>query len=207
MDTLPVTPRTTPHREKHRIRYDRALVHSVLDEALICHLGLDADGPLTLPVMHARIDDHVYVHVSTGSGIASRCPTQVCVTVTLLDGLVLAKSQFNHSMNFRCVVIRGEAEVVEDRDEVARALDAIVERVSPGRSKASRRPNRKELAATAVLRVPILEASAKIRTGPPEDEPEDADLPYWAGVIPFTTVRGAPEPTPETVTSGWEAPA
>lgn len=191
---FPPTDVTSPHREKHRITYEADVVLRTLDEALICHVGFDAGGPLVLPMIHARVDDVLYVHVSTGSGLGlSEMPVSVCVTVSLVDGLVLAKSQFNHSLNYRCVVIRGAAELVTDEAEKQLALAAITEHVSPGRSTSSRPANARESAATAVLRIPLRAVSAKVRTGPPEEEPEDIDLPFWSGVIPTRLTAGPPQ--------------
>lgn len=207
MPSLPPTARTTPHRLPERLSYDTEAVWAVLDEALICHVGyVTPDGPLVIPVMHARVCGDLYIHVSTGSQLALRAPSQVCVTATLLDALVLAKSQFHHSLNYRSVVIRGEAVVVEDSQEIDTALSAIVERVARGRSENSRRPNRKELAATRVLRLPIVEASLKQRSGLPKDDPEDLELPYWAGLIPVVSGLGPAEPTAETAAAGWPPP-
>lgn len=188
------THRTTPHRLAERLTYDTETVHGILDAALICHVGVDADGPLVLPLIHARIGDTLYLHASTGSGLALAAPMQVCLTATIVDGLVLAKSQFHHSMNYRCAVVRGVAEPVTDPVEKKRALAAVVEHVIPGRSRASRPGNHRELAATAVLRLRLAECSAKMRTGPPSDEPEDAALPYWSGVLPVALRVGHAQP-------------
>ena len=206
MDELTPTARTTPHRYPGRVSYDAALVHAILDEALISHLGLDADGPLVLPVIHARVGQNLYVHVSTGAGIARRIPAEVCLTATIVDGLVLAKSQFHHSMNYRSVVVRGRAEPVGAGAERDQALAAIVDHVAPGRSANSRPPNAKELAATFVLRIPLLAASAKVRAGPAVDDDEDLALPYWAGVIPTMLQVGAPVPGPQTLAAGTAVP-
>ena len=202
-DVYPPSPRTTPSRSRERVGYDRAAVHAVLDEALICHLGVVADGePLVLPTIHARVGDTVYVHGSTGAGVVRLAETgggslPVCLTVTLLDGLVLARSQFEHSMNYRSVVVRGRAELVSDPAERDLALRAIVEHVAAGRSAQSRPGNRKELAATAVLRLPLVEVSLKERSGPPEDDPQDVPGPFWAGVLDVRTVPGAVTPAPD----------
>lgn len=197
------TTRTTPSRSRERVSYDRAAVHAVLDEALICHLGFVADGaPLVLPTIHARVGDVVYVHGSTGAGLVRAAEAgggslPVCLTVTLLDGLVLARSQFEHSMNYRSVVVRGAAELVPDPRERDLALRAIVEHVAPGRAAQSRAGNRRELAATAVLRLPLVEVSLKDRSGPPEDDPEDMVGPFWSGVVDVRTVTGAVRPAPD----------
>ena len=198
MSEYPVAARARGHRHTERLSYDAAVVHEILDSALICHVGLDSDGPLVLPMIHARVGEQMYLHVSTGSGTAFAAPTPVCITATIVDGLVLAKSQFHHSMNYRSVVVRGVAEPVGDPAEREMALAAIVDHVVPGRSRSSRAGNARELAATRVLRVDLEEVSAKVRTGPATDEPEDAGLPYWAGVIPIALRAGTPEPDPTT---------
>jgi hypothetical protein len=196
----PAGPRTTPTRKPDRAVYDAGAVHAVLDEAVICHVGLVVDGePVVLPSIHARIDRDLYLHSSTGARLARLAAAAegglpVCVTVTLLDALVLARSQMNHSMDYRSVVVRGRAETVTDPAEKDRALAAIVDHVVPGRSTGSRPANARELAATAVLRIRLTEATLKRRSGPPSDDPEDLGLPYWAGVIPVTTTFGTPRP-------------
>jgi uncharacterized protein len=203
------SPRTTPTRLRERVRYDRTTVHQVLDEAYICHLGFVRDGePVVLPTIHARVGDVLYLHGSTGSGPlrAARDGLAVCVTVTLVDGLVLARSAFHHSMNYRSVVVRGRARLVADPAERSRAFDAIVEHVLPGRSGDCRPPSAKELAATAVLRLDLVEVSAKVRTGGVNDEPEDMGLPYWAGVLPLALRPGVPEPD-GTLAAGMPTPA
>ena len=199
-DAYEPTDRTVPTRAKERAAYNREQVHSILDEAYVCHLGFVRDGaPVVLPTLYARVDDHLYLHGSTGSrplrmagepdpGLA------VCLTVTHVDGLVLARSAFHHSINYRSVVVHGKANPVTDPDEKRTALDALVDHVVPGRSLDSRPANPKELAATAVLRLDLTEVSAKLRTGGPNDDPEDATLPYWTGVVPVTTHRGTPIP-------------
>ena len=180
--------------------YDAGAVHAVLDEAVICHVGLVVAGePVVLPSIHARIGRDLYLHSSTGARLARLTAAAddglpVCVTVTLLDALVLARSQMNHSMDYRSVVVRGRAETVTDPAEKDRALAAIVDHVVPGRSTGSRPANARELAATAVLRIRLTEATLKRRSGPPSDDPEDLELPYWAGVIPVTTTFGSPLP-------------
>jgi len=198
---FPVTTRTTPSRRRDRVRHEVTPVHAVLDEALVCHLGFVVDGePVVLPFLHTRLGENLYLHTSSGSRLTRSVPPEglpVCLTVTLLDGLVLARSQFHHSLNYRSVVVHGRAHRVEDPEELVAALTALVEHVVPGRSAASRPGSARELAATAVLRVPLAEASLKARSGPPADDPADADLPYWAGVVPVSTVLGPPEPAPD----------
>ena len=199
--------------------YDQETVHAVLDEALVCHVGFVVEGrPVVLPHLHVRVGEVLYLHGSTGARAmraARGDGLQVCVTVTLLDGLVLARSAFNHSVNYRSVVVHGTAAIVQDPQEKAAALAALVEAVAPDRTGGTRPPSRSELAATAVLRLDLNEVSAKVRTGPPEDEPEDLGLPYWAGVLPLVTSPGTPIPSddlpdgiavPEHV-SAWKRPA
>ena len=191
------TERTTPHRLAERVSYDRAAAQAILDEAYVCHLGFTTpDGPRVLPTLFARIGDVLYVHGSTGSGpmLALRGGGPVCLTVTLLDGLVLARSQFHHSANYRSVVVYATATVVTDEAERRQAMDALVDKVVPGRSTETRPPSGRELAATAILAVPLSEVSVKARAGGVADEPEDYALPHWAGVVPLGLVRGVPSP-------------
>lgn len=192
------TERTVPTRERERASYDRTLVHAILDEGYVGHLGFVRDGaPVVLPTLYGRIGERLYVHGSTGSRPlrgAVGAGLDVCLTVTHVDGLVLARSAFHHSINYRSVVVHGTAHQVIDPDERSRALDAIVEQVVPGRSDDSRRADAKELAATTVLRLDLHEVSAKVRTGGPNDEPEDVTLPYWSGVVPVSRTYGAPVP-------------
>ena len=199
MPSLTPTPRTTVRRLPDRGSYDRALIDSVLDEALVCHVGFSAEGqPYVLPMNFARMGDAIYFHGSVASRLlcALQRGTPVCATVTLLDGLVLARSAFHHSMNYRSAVVMGAARRVEDEEEREHALHLIVDHVVPGRSATLRAASRKELAATSVLAVSLGEASVKVRTGPPGDEPEDLDLPVWAGVVPMTMSFGEPQPDP-----------
>ncbi|MGW4379516.1 pyridoxamine 5'-phosphate oxidase family protein [Kitasatospora sp. NPDC004531] len=190
---------TTPTRDKHRASWDRAAVHAILDAGYLCHLGFVRDGaPVVLPTLYARVGDRLYIHGSTGSRPLRDARAEqglpVCVTVTHLDGLVLAKSAFNHSVNYRSVVAHGTAHQVTDPEELRVALDAIVEQAVPGRAADCRPGNARELAATAVIRLELDQVSAKTRTGGVEDEEEDLGLPYWAGVVPVAPVYGAPEP-------------
>ncbi|MBB3082756.1 pyridoxamine 5'-phosphate oxidase family protein [Geodermatophilus sabuli] len=200
MDYAP-SPRTTPTRNPARVSYDRTTAHAVLDEAVVCHVGFVVDGrPVVLPQLHARVDDTLYLHGSTGARalLAARDDgLDVCVTVTLVDGLVLARSAFHHSVNYRSVVVHGTAHVVTDPAEKSAALDALVDAVVPGRAAGTRAPDRRELAATTVLRLPLTEVSVKVRSGPPSDDAADLDGPHWAGVLPLTTVPGAPVPAPD----------
>ena len=192
------TERTVPTRSRERARYDRATVHAILDSAFVCHLGFVADGaPVVLPTLYARVGERLYLHGSTGSRplrAARGAGLPVCIAVTLVDGIVLARSAFHHSINYRSVVIHGIARQVTDPEERAAALHALVDHVVPGRAADSRPGNAKELAATAVIAVDLREVSAKVRSGGPNDEPEDLALPYWAGVLPVTTSFGAPIP-------------
>lgn len=194
------TDRTVPTRSHDRARYDRETVHSILDEAYICHLGYVRDGaPVVLPTLFARVGEALYMHGSTGSRpllAAGRTDPglPVCVTVTHVDGLVLARSAFHHSLNYRSVVVHGTAHQVTDEEECRTALDAMIDAVAPGRSGDVRPANAKELAATAVIRVDLDEVSAKLRTGPSNDDAEDLGLPHWAGVVPVGTTYGTPVP-------------
>ncbi|GHB26686.1 hypothetical protein GCM10010377_15790 [Streptomyces viridiviolaceus] len=185
------TDRTVPTRSPGRASYDKELVHAILDEGYVCHLGFVRDGaPVVLPTLYGRVGERLYVHGSTGSrplrmtgGADPGLP--VCLTVTHVDALVLARSAFHHSINYRSVVVHGTAHDVTDPDEKREALDALVDHVVPGRSHDSRPANKKELAATAVIRLHLDEVSAKVRTGGVNDEPEDYGLPHWAGLVPL----------------------
>jgi len=198
MSTYPPTARTVPTRAAERVSYDRDAVHAVLDEALVCHVGFVVDGaPVVLPHVHARVGEALYLHGSTGARALRSGALDVCVTVTLLDGLVLARSAFHHSVNYRSVVAHGRAVLVTDPAERDTALAALVDAGVPGRSAQTRGPSRKEHAATAVLRLDLREVSLKARTHSAVDDPEDVDGPYWAGVVPLRLVAGAPEPAPD----------
>ncbi len=189
------TARTTVHRLPERARYDRQTVHAILDEALICHVAFAAGGsPAIIPTIHTRIGERLYFHGSPASGLlrSLRNGIEACVCVTLLDGLVIARSAFHHSMNFRSVIVFGTATEVSDGEEKLRVLNALVEHVVPGRSRHARRPNEIELRKTIVLSLPIDEASAKVRTGGPADDQEDYALPIWAGVLPLRLVPQEP---------------
>jgi nitroimidazol reductase NimA-like FMN-containing flavoprotein (pyridoxamine 5'-phosphate oxidase superfamily) len=199
--------RTTLRRLPERGRYDRATVDAVLDEALICHLGLvDADGrPFVVPTIHARVGDHLYVHGSPASRAlraAGLDEAEACVVATLVDGLVLARSAFHHSINYRSVVVYGSASRVDDLDEKATALHAIVEHVVAGRAEGCRPPDDRELRATLVLRLALDEASAKVRSGGPKDDDDDLALPVWAGHVPVHLVAGDPV-ADVGVTAAW----
>jgi uncharacterized protein len=189
------TARTRVTREPERGVYDRAAAYQVLDEAFICHVGFVVDNqPFVIPTGFGRSGDNLYIHGSAASRMLRNLDQgiAVCVTVTLLDGLVLARSIFNHSMNYRSVVVLGTAVAVEDPAEKQQALRALSEHILPGRWKESRQPNERELKATLVMRLPITEFSAKVRTGPPIDNEEDYSFPTWAGVVPLQTVAGSP---------------
>jgi uncharacterized protein len=193
----PATERTTATRKRERMTYDADVVHAILDEAFVCHLGfVSSEGePQVLPTLHVRLGDVLYVHGSTGSrplraGRPDGLP--VCVTATLLDGVVYARSHFAHSARYRSVVAHGVAHPVTDPDEVRKVLHALVDKFGAGRADDSRAPTAKELAQTAVLALPLREVSAKVRTGGVKDEPEDYALPFWAGVVPLTLTAGRP---------------
>jgi len=193
------TGRTTLRRLPQRGSYERAEVYSILDEGFVCHVGFVSGGrPFVIPTAYGRAGDCLYLHGARASRLlkALRDGAEVCVTVTLLDGLVLARSAFHHSMNYRSVVLFGAARPVESREEKARALEAFTEHVLPGRWSEVRRPTEQELDSTLVVAVPLEEASAKVRVGPPVDDEEDYDLPVWAGVVPLATRALAPEPDP-----------
>ncbi|MFJ3289901.1 pyridoxamine 5'-phosphate oxidase family protein [Streptomyces sp. NPDC086669] len=202
------TDRTVPTRSAERASYDRESVHAILDEAYVCHLGFVRDGaPVVLPTLFARVGETLYVHGSTGSRpLRMTGETDpglpVCLTVTHVDALILARSAFHHSINYRSVVVHGTAHQVTDPEEKRIALDALVDHVVPGRSAGSRPANKKELAATAVIRLDLDEVSAKLRTGGVNDEPEDLALPHWAGVVPlrkgYDTPVGDPDLAPGT---------
>ena len=207
-DTEMPTARTRVVREPERAVYDRETVYRILDEGFICHVGFAVNGqPFVIPTSYGRKDATLYIHGSAASRMLRQMKdgVAVCVTVTLLDGLVLARSVFNHSMNYRSVVVLGKATLVDDPEEKLAALRALSEHILPGRWDDSRQPNERELKATSVLRVPIEEFSAKVRTGPPIDDAEDYSFPTWAGVIPLETVAGNPINDPK-LDSGREAP-
>ena len=194
-DTTTKTGRTKVKRLPDRGRYDRETIYPILDEAFICHVGYVFEGqPYVIPTGFARIGDDLYLHGSSASRMLRNLSKgiDVCVTVTLVDGLVLARSAFHHSINYRSVVILGKAQLVEDIDEKNRALEAFTEHVVPGRWADVRWPTELELKATTVLRLPIEEASAKIRTGDPKDDEEDYAMDVWAGVLPLSLQTGEP---------------
>jgi hypothetical protein len=191
------TPRTRLRRLPKRGAHDRETIDAILDEALISHIGFVHDGrPAVIPTLHARLGDHVLIHGSAASRMLRALTTGInlCLTATLIDGLVLARSAFHHSVNYRSVVLYGQAHLVEEPDEKEQALEAFTERLLPGRWADVRWPTRKELKATTVIRLPIAEGSAKVRTGPPIDDEPDYALDVWAGVVPLALVEGEPIP-------------
>jgi uncharacterized protein len=195
---LSSTPRTTLRRHRERGQADRATLYEVLDAGLVCHFGVVADGdPVVLPIAYGRDGDTLYVHGSSANGAFWAADGQrVCVTVTHIDGLVAARSVFSHSVNYRSAVIFGTATMVSGEDERREGLRIITDHLIPGRWAAARQPTAKEMAATAVLSLPLAEASVKIRTGMPADEAEDHDLDVWAGVLPIAVTFGDPLPDP-----------
>jgi hypothetical protein len=206
--TLRQTERTKLKRLPKRGHFDRETVYGILDEGFICHVGFAPQGqPFVIPTGYARVDDKLYIHGSQASRMLRTLSGGVdaCVTVTIVDGLVLARSAFHHSMNYRSVVIFGRAEIVEDREQKISALVALSEHIVRGRWADVREPNEEELIKTTVLELPLVEASAKIRTGPPLDDEEDYALPIWAGVIPLSLVAGEPIKDPR-LTQGIEVP-
>lgn len=189
------TARTRVVREADRGVYDREDMYCILDEGFLCHAGFVVDGqPFVIPTSYGRKDASLYIHGSAASRMLRQLKggVPVCITVTLLDGLVLARSVFNHSMNYRSVVILGKATLVDDPEEKLSALRILSEHILPGRWNDSRQPNERELKATSVLRVPIEEFSAKVRIGPPIDDEEDYAFPTWAGVVPLEMAAGKP---------------
>ena len=202
MDQFPPTSRTQVKRLPKRGVYDKAAVHAILDEGFVCHVGFTVDGQTyVIPTGYVRVDDRIYVHGSPASRMlgALNQALDVCLTVTLLDGLVLARSAFHHSMNYRSVVVLGKARMVTDPAEKVEALHAFVDHVVPGRWDEVRQPTPKELQGTHVLALALDEVSAKVRTGPPIDDEEDYLLPIWAGVVPLRTAAGQPVADPRLV--------
>jgi uncharacterized protein len=193
--TEPPSDRTTVKRKPQRAAYDRATIDRILDEGLICHVGFTLDGQtFVLPMIHVRVGDKVYLHGSPASRMLQALArgAEACLAVTLLDGLVLARSAMHHSMNYRSVVLFGRASAVDDPAEKDAALHALTEHLIPGRWADVRTPTERELRGTLVVSVPIQEASAKVRTGPPVDEEADYELPVWAGVVPLRMAPGSP---------------
>jgi nitroimidazol reductase NimA-like FMN-containing flavoprotein (pyridoxamine 5'-phosphate oxidase superfamily) len=199
-DPGPATDRVRLRRLPDQGSYRREDLDAVLDAGFVCHLGVVVDEwPMVVPTTYARAGDHLVVHGSAASRSlrAAKSPAPVSVTVTLVDGLVLARSVFNHSVNYRCAMVYGLPELLEDPADKLAALEALSEHVAPGQWGYARSPSSKELAATTVLRLALDEASVKVSEGPPGDDRPDLDLDVWAGVVPLATVRGAPEPAPD----------
>jgi uncharacterized protein len=198
----PVSERTTLHRYAHRGLYDRPSIDAILDQGIVCHVGLQTDRgfPVVVPLAYGRKDDIVYLHGSAASRLfrQSRQPSvEICMTVTFVDGLVVARSTYNTDINYRSVMIIGHATEVTDLDEKRVGLDRLVEHILPGRTRDAREPTEKELRSTMLLSLPITESSAKVRTGWPSDEPEDYDLAIWAGVLAIDQHVAAPVPDPD----------
>jgi nitroimidazol reductase NimA-like FMN-containing flavoprotein (pyridoxamine 5'-phosphate oxidase superfamily) len=211
------TERTRVYRKPGRGSYDRDLVHSILDEALSCHVGFVHDGqPYVIPTIHARVGETLYLHGAKGNRMLKALidGTPCCVTVTLVDELVLARAALHHSLNYRSVMVLGTASEVTDPGEKEDALRAVVEHIAPGRADEIRGADETDLKSTRVLTIPIEEASAKVRTGPPIDEESDMELPYWAGQLPLTNGTGEPLAAPDLVgdppipdsVKGWSRP-
>jgi uncharacterized protein len=194
-DSFAQTERTQIVREPQRAVYDRAAIYTILDEGFVCHVGFSVDSQTyVIPTMYARVADFLYFHGSAASRMLRNLSNglSVCITVTLTDGLVLARSVFNHSMNYRSVVALGTAALVEDPAEKLDALRAFTERILPGRWNDARQPNEKELKATSILKLPLTEISAKVRVGPVEDDADDYALSVWAGIVPLRLIADAP---------------
>ena len=194
------TERTRLRRLPERGAHDAEIIRAILDEGLVCHVGfVHAGSPVVIPTAYARIGERLYLHGSSANRMlrSLRDGGEACVTVTLLDGLVLARSAFHHSMNFRSVVVFGRASEVCDPERKREVLRALLEHVLPGRSESTRAPNDTEMLRTLVLELPLDEASAKIRSGPPNDDDEDCALPHWAGEIPLRLVAEPPRPDPK----------
>jgi nitroimidazol reductase NimA-like FMN-containing flavoprotein (pyridoxamine 5'-phosphate oxidase superfamily) len=208
---LTPTDRTRHRRLAERGSFELDLVNAIIDEALICHVGFNVDGaPVVIPTIHARLGDHVYLHGAVGNNMLRSLDQGVdaCVTITIIDGLVLARSAFHHSMNYRSVMIFGRATKVDDEDEKRAAFDALVEHVAAGRTRDARPPTLAEMRKTLLLKLPVTEASAKVRTGGPVDDADDMAMPIWAGVLPCTMTFANPAPdagitaeTPDYVTT------
>ena len=199
MPDFEITKQNRVARLPDRGAYDKATVYPIIDEALICHVGLVQDGqPVVIPTLHARQDDTLLLHGATTSRLLKYAQSgqPICATMTLIDGLVLARSVFHHSMNYRSVVLFGQGHLIEEADEKLRAMQTFTERLLPGRWDDARRPNEKEIKATSVVAIPIELASAKVRTGPPGDDEEDLALPVWSGVLPLKQQFLSPQNAP-----------
>ena len=194
-DVFPVTERTRIIREANRAVYNREVIYKVLDEAFVCHVGFEVDGqPYVIPTIFARVEDYLYFHGSAASRMLRGLSEglSVCITVTLIDGLVLARSVFNHSMNYRSVVVLGRAILIDEPSEKLNALRMFTEKLLPGRWHDARQPSEKELKATSILKLQLTEVSAKVRTGDVEDDADDYALPVWAGIIPLRLAADTP---------------
>jgi len=194
-ELIPPTERTRVVREPHRASHDREAIYKILDEGFVCHVGFSVDTqPYVIPTMFARVGDQIYFHGSAASRMLRNLSAglAVCITVTLVDGLVLARSVFNHSMNYRSVVALGHATLIDHAEEKLQALRAFTEKILPGRWNDARQPDEKELKATNILRLPLTEVSAKMRVGPVEDDAPDYELHVWSGVIPLHLAAGTP---------------
>ncbi len=202
------TARTKLRRKASRGSHERAVVEAIFDQALVSHLGVIDDGlPVVIPTLHVRVGSYLYLHGSAASrALRESKGAEVCLTATLVDGLVLARSVMHHSANYRSAMLFGAGEWIEDEGEKLTALEGLVEKLVPGRWGDARVPTEKELRATALLRIPLEEASAKVRTGPPIDDALDLELPVWAGVVGLRTVASEPEPDP-LLAAGIEPPA
>lgn len=208
MDNMRQTSRTKLRRKPSRGSHERAVVEAIFDQALVSHLGVIDDGlPVVIPTLHVRVGSFVYLHGSAASrALRESKGAEVCLTATLVDGLVLARAVMHHSANYRSAMLFGAGEWIDDEAEKLSALEALVEKLVPGRWGEARIPTAKELRATALLRIPLEEASAKVRKGPPLDDDEDMELPVWAGVVGLRTVTEEPEPDPLLAT-GIDPPA
>jgi nitroimidazol reductase NimA-like FMN-containing flavoprotein (pyridoxamine 5'-phosphate oxidase superfamily) len=202
------TTRTKLRRKPSRGSHERAVIEAIFDQALVSHLGVVDDGvPVVIPTLHVRVGSHVYLHGSAASrALRESKGAEVCLTATLLDGLVLARAVMHHSANYRSAMLFGAGEWIDDEAEKLTVLEALVEKLVPGRWGDARIPTEKELRATALLRIPLEEASAKVRSGPPIDDDPDLELPVWAGVVGLRTVAIEPEPDP-LLAAGVEPPA
>jgi uncharacterized protein len=208
-ESLVVTERTHVRRIPQRASHERAVIHAILDAGLVCHVGLVEDGrPVVIPTAYARVGDTIVLHGSSRSRtmMAAAAGADLCCTVTLLDGLVLARSAFHHSVNYRSVVAFGRGRAIEDHDERTAALRAFTERLYPGRWDAVREPSAQEMKATLVVSLPLTEAVAKVREGGPIDDEDDYALPVWAGVVPLSLEKGDAEPDDRLV-AGTTPPA
>lgn len=208
MTEFDIDDRNRIRRKPDRGHFDRHIIYPIIDEALICHVGFEEDGqPYVIPTLHARLDDSLILHGAKASRMLKHIQAghPVCATFTLVDGLVLARSVFNHSMNYRSAVVFGTGRLIEAEDEKWLALEALTEHIARGRWAEARQPTIKEMNATTVVSITIDQASAKIRTGPPGDDEEDYALPIWAGVLPMREQAGVPDPDPR-LTEGIPVP-